>query len=87
MWEVAIKRSIKPNKIPVSGTEYRHYCEQAGYECLPVRDRHVIALESLPLLHNDPFDRILISQALSEGMVFLTHDSTLSTYGKKVVVL
>lgn len=86
MWEVAIKRSIKPEKIPVSGIEYMHYCEQAGYECLSVRDRHVVALESLPSLHTDPFDRILVSQALSEGMTFLTHDSVLGGYGKEVLV-
>jgi PIN domain nuclease of toxin-antitoxin system len=86
MWEVAIKRSIKPEKIPVSGTEYMHYCEQAGYECLSVRDRHVVALESLPSLHSDPFDRILVSQALSEGMTFLTHDTVLGGYGKEVLV-
>jgi PIN domain nuclease of toxin-antitoxin system len=86
MWEVAIKRSIKPEKIPVSGIEYMHYCEQAGYECLSVRDRHVVALESLPSLHSDPFDRILVSQALSEGMTFLTHDTVLGGYGKEVLV-
>jgi PIN domain nuclease of toxin-antitoxin system len=87
MWEVAIKHSIKPEKMPVSGIEYRHYCEQAGYECLSVRDRHVVALESLPSLHTDPFDRILVSQALSEGMTFLTHDSVLGPYGEGVMVL
>ena len=87
MWEVAIKRSIKPEKMPISGIEYMHYCEQAGYECLPVHDRHVVALESLPSLHSDPFDRILVSQALSEGMTFLTHDSVLGGYGKEVLVL
>jgi PIN domain nuclease of toxin-antitoxin system len=86
MWEVAIKRSIKPEKMPVYGIEYMHYCEQAGYECLSVRDRHVVVLESLPSLHNDPFDRILVSQALSEGMTFLTHDSVLGGYGKEVLV-
>lgn len=87
MWEVAIKRSIKPEKMPVSGIEYMHYCEQAGYECLSVRDRHVIALESLPSVHNDPFDRILVSQALSEGMTLLTHDSILGSYGEGIMVL
>ncbi len=87
MWEVAIKRSIKPEKVPLSGIEYMHFCEQAGYECLAVRDRHVVSLESLPVLHNDPFDRILVSQALSEGMTLLTHDSLLGDYGEGVLVL
>lgn len=87
MWEIAIKKSIKPDKMPLSGLEYMHFCEQAGYECLSVKDRHVVALESLPSVHTDPFDRILVSQARSEGMTFLTHDSVLGAYGKEVMVL
>ncbi|OHD25298.1 MAG: twitching motility protein PilT [Spirochaetes bacterium GWB1_59_5] len=87
MWEVAIKHSLKPDRIPLSGAEFLHYCEQAGYECLPIRERHVMALESLPLIHADPFDRILVSQALAEAMVLLTHDTILSGYGEPVVVV
>lgn len=87
MWEVALKHSLKPDRIPLSGVEFMHYCEQAGYECLPVRERHVAALESLPLLHADPFDRMLVAQSQSETMVFLTHDTTLSGYGEQVMVV
>jgi PIN domain nuclease of toxin-antitoxin system len=84
MWEVAIKRALKPDRIPVSGTEFLHYCEQAGYGFLSLRERHVIALESLPLLHADPFDRMLIAQAKAESLLFLTHDRPLSGYGEFV---
>jgi len=87
MWEVAIKHSLKPDRIPLSGVEFMHYCEQAGYECLPIRERHVMALETLPQIHADPFDRILVSQARAEAVVLLTHDTILSGYGELVVVV
>ena len=81
MWEIAIKHALKPDRMPLSGIEYLHFCEQAGYESLPIRESHVIALESLPAIHSDPFDRILVSQARAESLVFLTHDATLADYG------
>jgi PIN domain nuclease of toxin-antitoxin system len=87
MWEVAIKKALKPHLIPVSGIEFLHFCEHAGYESVPVRDRHVIVLESLPPVHADPFDRILIAQAKAEGMLFLTHDTTLAAYGAEVRIV
>jgi PIN domain nuclease of toxin-antitoxin system len=69
MWIYATgeKCGLRPERIPVSGIEFLHFCEQAGYEMLPIRERHVIALESLPTAHADPFDRILISQARAEA--------------------
>jgi PIN domain nuclease of toxin-antitoxin system len=87
MWEIAIKRAFKPDRIPVSGIEFLHFCEQAGYESLPIRERHVIALESLPPVHTDPFDRILVAQARAEALLFLTHNVTLSAYGAEVRVV
>lgn len=87
MWEVAIKKALKPHLIPVSGIEFLHFCEHAGFESVPVRERHVIALESLPPVHADPFDRMLISQAKAEGMLFLTHDTTLAGYGTEVRIV
>jgi PIN domain nuclease of toxin-antitoxin system len=87
MWEIVIKRSLKPDRIPLSGVEFLHFCEKAGYESLPIRERHVIALESLPPIHADPFDRILVAQARAEAMVLLTHDSALAEYGAEVRVI
>jgi len=87
MWEVAIKRARKPGLIPLSGIEFLHFCEGAGYGNLPVRERHVIALESLPPLHADPFDRILLAQARAESMLFLTHDAKLAEYGEAVTLV
>lgn len=87
MWEVAIKRSLRPDRIPVSGAEFLHFCEKAGYAGLPIRDRHVLALESLPNLHSDPFDRILVAQARAESLLFLTRDAVLAGYGDPVLIV
>jgi PIN domain nuclease of toxin-antitoxin system len=84
MWEIAIKKALKPQKIPLSGREYLHYCRQAGYELIPIRETHVLALEDLPPLHSDPFDRLLVAQASAESLILLTHDSVIAKYGSAV---
>ncbi len=89
MWEVQIKYARK--KMPISGIEFMHYCEQSGYHKLPIDDLHVVELaglerdESAPY-HNDPFDRILLSQAKAEGFSFLTHDSLFRGYNEPCLV-
>ena len=89
MWEVQIKYALK--KIPISGIEFMHYCEQSGYHKLPVDDLHIVELaglqrdESAPP-HNDPFDRIMLSQAKAEGFTFLTHDPFFRGYNEPCVV-
>ena len=89
MWEVQIKYDIK--KMPISGIEFMHYCEQSGYHKLPIDDLHVVELaglerdESAPY-HNDPFDRILLSQAKAEGFTFLTHDPLFRGYNEPCLV-
>ncbi len=89
MWEVQIKYALK--KLPISGIEFMHYCEQSGYHKLPIDDLHVVELaglqrdESAPA-HNDPFDRILLSQAKAEGFTFLTHNPFFRGYNEPCVV-
>ena len=89
MWEVQIKYDRK--KLPISGIEFMHYCEQSGYHKLPVDDLHVKELASLERdegapPHNDPFDRIILSQAKAEGFTFLTHDPFFRGYNESCVV-
>ena len=74
-------------KLNISGTEFMHYCEQAGYKKLPIDEKHILALETLEKKenspeHNDPFDRILLSQAKSETMNLLTCDKSFSYYNE-----
>ena len=89
MWEAQIKYDLK--KLPISSTDFMHYCEQSGYHKLPIDDLHVKELaglerdESAPP-HNDPFDRIMLSQAKAEGFTFLTHDPLFRGYNEPCVV-
>jgi PIN domain nuclease of toxin-antitoxin system len=51
-----------------------------GYIELPITSQHAVSIDSLPPLHKDPFDRLLMAQALSEGITLLTHDERLAQY-------
>ena len=77
VWEVAIKNLKSPSSLPVTAAEFCRHCQDAGYLDLPVRKRHAEALYDLgeaPAWHKDPFDRLLMAQALSEDMKLLTLD-------------
>lgn len=87
IWEVAIKHSLSPEQMPVSGSELIRYIRATGYVELPVSSIHAAAVETLPGHHKDPFDRILIAQAMSEPMRLLTHDRLLKAYGETVVLV
>lgn len=81
VWEIAIKHRLARGDMPVSGSEARKLLKEAGYIELPITSSHAAATEELPLHHSDPFDRILVAQAVSEPMRLLTHDSKLPAYG------
>lgn len=90
MWEIAIKH--KAGKMNFSGTEFMHYCEQAGFKKLPFDDRHVVALETLVKKpetppHNDPFDHGLLAQAKADCMMLLTHDQKFSYYNEPYLMI
>ena len=82
LWEIAIKRSSgrKPSIVPVSAAEAKSLFESAGFSILAVQPEHAIAVETLPPLHRDPFDRLLAAQALIEPARLVTHDATLARY-------
>ncbi len=87
VWEVAIKHSLSSEQMPVSGRELIDYLGAAGYVELSVSALHAAAEETLPHYHKDPFDRILVAQAVSEPMRLVTHDSFLQGYGESVFVV
>ncbi len=91
VWETTIKYMSKPDKIRLSGSKLSELCRRMGYQMIPITDRHVAALETLVFhnehqVHNDPFDRIMIAQAKSEGMKFITHDSKIPFYNESCVM-
>ncbi len=77
-WEVAIKVSI--GKLHVPGP-VEAAVEQSGFAKLPVEFHHTAAITALPSHHADPFDRMLIAQALTEGLTLVTHDRLFAPYG------
>lgn len=90
IWEVAVKwalRKGRANDMPMSGGDFLRAVGRAMIEPLPVQPIHAAAVDNLPPLHGDPFDRFLLATAQHEGMTFLTHDATLATYGDFVLVV
>ena len=85
LWEITIKHALGRGTMPVSGGEARRYFRDAGYRLLDIRAEHAVAVEQLPSLHADPFDRMLLAQAMVEPMRLLTHDRQLVAYGGTVV--
>jgi PIN domain nuclease of toxin-antitoxin system len=80
LWEVAIKRGLGREDFTVDARLLRRGLLDNGYSELPIISDHVVATDSLPLIHKDPFDRILVAQATVEGVTLLTIDSLLSQY-------
>ena len=81
IWEIAIKHALGRGDMPVSGARAAELCAQAGYRELPVAWRHAVAADTLPRLHADPFDRILVAQANAEPMRLLSRDPVVVGYG------
>lgn len=85
-WEIAIKASIKKLKLPAPSSEYvRSRMAHLRITSLPITSDHATAVESLPWHHRDPFDRLLIAQALLDGLTILTTDSVFAKYGVRLV--
>lgn len=85
-WEMQIK--IQQGKLTISKSIEQILSQikkEATYQILPVTEQHVINLEKLPNIHRDPFDRMMISQAITEDMVFISQDSLVKKYPIQVV--
>lgn len=80
IWEIAIKSGLGRPDFDVPSGVFRRGLLEAGYEELPVTGAHAAALQGLPALHRDPFDRILVAQALVESLTLLTADRTILAY-------
>jgi PIN domain nuclease of toxin-antitoxin system len=86
IWEMAIKASLGKLKLP--STVERFVIEQCavnGFHLLPITLAHIVAIESLPFHHRDPFDRLLVTQARHEAMTLVSRDPFLRTYGVEVL--
>lgn len=80
LWEVVIKNGLGRHDFKVDARLLRRGLLDNGYSELPIGSEHTVALESLPLIHKDPFDRILVAQAQVEGITLLTADPCVARY-------
>jgi PIN domain nuclease of toxin-antitoxin system len=83
IWEIAIK--VRLGKMKADPQELLDHLDESGFQELPVFSRHALIVADLPLLHTDPFDRLLIAQAMSEPLYLLTADAQLKQYSEMVI--
>ena len=90
LWEIAIEHALGRGgreAMPMSARDAQGFFSAAGFALVPVKADHVLALEGLAPLHDDPFDRLIVATALSEPFRLLTHDARLAAYSDTVVLV
>ena len=80
LWEITIKRALGRDDFRVDPRVLRRGLLDHGYNELPITSEHAVSVDALPDLHKDPFDRILLAQALTEGVTLITADAQLARY-------
>ena len=90
LWEVALKKSLSKNGNTLPNTEELYsFCKQAGYTELPIASKHTMYLEYIDgnatPIHKDPFDRMLICQGETEGMLLVTSDKKIAQYPQESI--
>jgi PIN domain nuclease of toxin-antitoxin system len=80
LWEIAIKSSLGREDFQVDARLLRRGLLDNGYIELPVTSEHAVTIDSLPPIHKDPFDRLLVAQAMVEGILLLTVDPLVAQY-------
>ena len=85
IWEIAIKASL--GKLEADVDELAESIEASGFHQLPISAAHAARVARLPRHHTDPFDRLLLAQALTEPLILVTADAALGAYGEFVTVV
>jgi len=86
--EVEIKLSAHPDKMTVGGEDVVNFCNESEFICLPIKISHILAVKNLKRPenvppHKDPFDRLMLAQAIAENMIFMTHDKRIAEYSSQ----
>lgn len=85
LWEIAIKAGLGRPDFRIDGSLLRRGLLDHGWQELAITGAHALAVQGLPALHRDPFDRLLVAQALSEGMALITADSAMPAYPGTII--
>lgn len=80
LWEIAIKQSLGKLRGNFTIADFDERCRLAGFNRLPIRPAHLERIKSLPDVHRDPFDRVLVTQAQEEGLAIITNDRLIPQY-------
>lgn len=80
LWEIAIKRGLGRPDFAVDPRLFRRGLLDNGYDELPITSEHAVAVDLLPPIHRDPFDRMLVAQSIVEGITLLTVDDLVAGY-------
>jgi PIN domain nuclease of toxin-antitoxin system len=87
IWEIAIKHARNrgtARDMPLSGPQAVSAFSVSGYELLAISPQHAAAVGALPALHADPFDRLLVAQAMVDGLTLLASDATVASYSNAI---
>jgi len=87
IWEIVIKKGLNRPDFQINPNVFLRGLLDNGYFELTVNSYHTLAIENLPLLHKDPFDRILIAQAITEGLILLSSDELVSQYSPVIFII
>ncbi len=79
-WEIAIKKGLGKLEINKTVSDLEQACIEQGIEIIPIRTTYLEAIQTLPNIHNDPFDRLIIATASVDGLTLITDDSTIKKY-------
>ena len=82
-WEISVKEKL--GKIQIKDPNWLDFFKEEGFTLLPVTLEHIHQLHILPFHHKDPFDRMLISQAITENCTFITSDKKIKNYDIEVI--
>lgn len=85
IWEIVIKRGLGRDDFQIDPIRLRKQLVVNGYTEVAVTSDHALALDTLPPLHKDPFDRLLLAQARSEGMLLVSSDTQVLRYGAGII--
>lgn len=87
IWEVAIKRALDRPDFQIDAGVLRRGLLSNGYEECPIEGPHALHVSSLPMIHRDPFDRMLVAQAAVEGMALITADKKVAAYHPSIQLI
>lgn len=90
IWEIAIKHALArsgANDMPIFGDQALGFFRQAGFEMLDISPTHAAAAETLASLHADPFDRLLVAQAMTVPLRLVTHDQKIAAYSDTIILV